>query len=413
MNNICNKFVDKETTESMINKYIDIYYENMEKKWNDEDIFKLDSILFPDKIPSKNKKHIKINSIQNIQKAFIHKSFWNVNNIYDETDAYACMFLDKKKYGNYEQSELNGDKVIDLITLDYLIDKFPDKDEGFISDTKSRIVRKESLAVLGEKLNFKEYILFSSHIDRITKKDTGRDNKRFLEDVFESFIGELYIDQNKDISIIKPFLLGVYYTYIDIDYIIKNDINYKTLILKYFNSKKYGHPKYTDLYFIGPVTQREFISIILLDNSVFIDNCTAKNIENVKKKKKEILESFNNELLETIKSQPKQVTLNSTKFLNIRDFESDKNVSIDDIVKQLESINLKELNNEKNKFLNLLKMDKSYINKDANKDTNETPPEFLNEILKTHVVLGLGRGTTIKMAEQDCSKDCLELLEQL
>ena len=117
------------------------------------------------------------------------------------------MNLNKDDYGDYEKLELLGDKAIDLITLDYIIQQFPDKEVGFLTELKSNIVRKPSLANLGEQLGFKKYILFSSHIDRITNynKNSGRENKRFLEDIFESFIGALYIDLNKGVLVTHTF----------------------------------------------------------------------------------------------------------------------------------------------------------------------------------------------------------------
>jgi ribonuclease-3 len=139
-----------------------------------------------------------------------------------------------------ERLEFLGDKVIDLITTEFLFDKFPDKNEGFLTKLKSRMVKKESLAKLAENLGFKEIILLSSHVERIS----GRDNPRLLEDTFESFIGTLYKDQKSNLEICKCFLLAVYERFIDIDDLVNNNDNFKDTLLRYFHSRNWGHPEY-------------------------------------------------------------------------------------------------------------------------------------------------------------------------
>lgn len=407
MNNINNKLINKNELECMINKYIDIYY----NKRQVDDPFKLDHILFA----AQKKVTLKINSIENIQKAFIHKGFWNSLNNYDEADASSCFHLDRNIYGDYEKAEFQGDKVIDLITLDYLVSQFPTKEVGFLTDLKSRIVRKESLANIAEQLGFKDLILFNSHIDRITKKDTGRDNKRFLEDIFESFIGKLYVDQNYNKDLIKPFLLGVYLTHIDLDFLISSSINYKTGLLQVFHSNKFGHPVYTDLYFLGPVTQRNFVSVILLDKEKFLSSELSKNsdiIQRLKIKKRDILSKLGDpDLDRVIKESPEQIKLDLSNF-GANSGTTAKKAGLAELIllEKLDwsSFGNKELQTKATEFINLFK--------DQFNDTSSittlnsefiSPYSFLTEILKTHILVGVGNGKKKQEAEQECSKDCL------
>lgn len=391
MNNINNKLIEKKDIEALINKYIDIYYTNLEKS---SDPFNLDSYI----LPKKDKVFITINNIENIQKAFIHKSFWNITNVYDETDAFSCMYLNKEEFGDYEKSEFRGDKVIDLITLDYITDLFPDKEVGFLTDLKSRIVRKESLANLGEKLGFKEYILFSSHIDKITKENTGRDNKRFLEDIFESFIGKLYIDQNSNIDIIRPFLLGVYSTFIDINFLINNDINYKTSLLKFFHSQKFAHPVYFDVYFIGPVTNREFVSIVTLDKTLLNGNIHYNTLI---AKQNEFLKTFTPELLNKIANQPDQINLDT----NSNSIKTFKNLLQSNFDKYINNEKQTEFKQKQKELLGLIE------NHSKNYQINVL--DYLKNILKTKIIVGKGKGMKKQEAEQNCSYDTLMNFKEL
>lgn len=385
MNNINNKLIEKNHIEALINKYIDIYYTNLEQT---NDPFNLDKEI----LPKVNKVFITINNIENIQKAFIHKSFWNVTNIYDETDAFSCIYLNKEEFGDYEKSEFRGDKVIDLITLDYITDLFPNKEVGFLTDLKSRIVRKESLANLGEQLGFKEYILFSSHIDKITKENTGRDNKRFLEDIFESFIGKLYIDQNSNIDVIRPFLLGVYKIFIDIDFLINNDINYKTSLLKFFHSQKFAHPIYIDLYFLGPVTNREFVSIVTLDKTLLNGNIHYNDLI---AQQNEFLKTFDHVLLNKIADQPDQINLDSNSN-SIKTLKTLLQSNFDKYISDKSQENFKQKQREM-----------LFIIENQKKDYQINVLDYLKDLLKTKIIVGKGKGLKKQEAEQNCSYDVL------
>lgn len=300
MNNINNKLITKETVENIINKYT-------------------------------GDTKVSINNIKKFQKAFIHKSFCNTpDSDNSDSDNYCAINYNSTLTASNERLEFLGDKVIDLITTEFLFDSYPDKDEGFLTKLKSRLVKKESLSYLGEQLGFKELLLLSSHVERID----GRNNPRFLEDIFESFMGIFYKDQKSNLGICKKFLLGVYATHININDLINVNDNYKDSILRYFHSKGWGNPIYKNIYHIGSVQSREFTTVILLDQSFLNDNLKTKLL-----KKQE-------EILTVIKSE-----CNHIEFPN------------------------------------------------AYKE--------LIESLKECVILGMGKGSTKKITEQMCSKNCL------
>lgn len=301
MNNIYNKVINKEIIENIINKYT-------------------------------KKEKIRINSIYSYQKAFIHKSVCIINYNNNICDNYSCFFLDESILNNNERLEFLGDKVIDLITTEFLFDKYPNKDEGFLTKLKSRIVRKEGLSFLSEKIGFKEYILISSHIERIS----GRNNTRFLEDIFESFMGALYKDQNSNLEICKNFLLGVYDEFLNLEELINNNVNYKDSLLRYFHHQKWSNPIYTNIHTIeGSVQQNKIFVIIVMLKKELISNNEA---EFIKSKQRNILKKLDNE------------------------------------------VRLSE------------------------KNSNDI---YENIDLKTYYIIGVGKGSTKKIAEQDCSKSCL------
>ena len=94
--------------------------------------------------------------------------------------------------------EFLGDSILGSIVSSYLYERFYkiyNQNEGFLTYLKNRIVCGESLAHISNRLNFNRYIVISKHIQ---DNCDGRNNKNILEDVFEAFIGAIYLDKNNN-----------------------------------------------------------------------------------------------------------------------------------------------------------------------------------------------------------------------
>ena len=83
-------------------------------------------------------------------------------------------------------------------------------------------------------------MILSKHIE---DNCSGRQNTHILEDIFEAFIGALYLDSN-DYSLIENFIVNSIETHIDIVDLIMNDNNYKDQLLRYFQHNFKIYPKY-------------------------------------------------------------------------------------------------------------------------------------------------------------------------
>jgi len=87
--------------------------------------------------------------------------------------------------------ELLGDAILGGVVSTYLFTRYADEEtEGFITKTKSKLVRKKTLAKLGSRLRLGKWVLMSLHVE----SEGGRKNKRIMEDTFESFIGAIFLD---------------------------------------------------------------------------------------------------------------------------------------------------------------------------------------------------------------------------
>ncbi len=233
MNNIKNKIISKQDLTNLI------------KKYTNENVY----------IFSLNYRYY-------IQ-AFIHKSFSISSDLNDCEDTYCHLLLEKHLLCNNERLEYLGDAQLYAIIAEYLYDNYPNKDEGFMTNLRIKLIKRENLAFLSRKLNFDKYILISSHLEI---NNARKINDSLLENVFESFIGALYKDQGFEIT--RKFLRNVLDTFVDFNKLIKNDDNYKSQLLIQFHSKKWSHPVYQLICKTGSFTSVEFSSCIKLKKSI-------------------------------------------------------------------------------------------------------------------------------------------------
>ncbi len=137
------------------------------------------------------------------------------------------------KYGrkeSYERLEYLGDAYLGAIIAEYLYKKYPYKDEGFLTEIRSRIVNRESLNQLGRKLGLEKIIVFD-------KKNGLHRHKSIYGDIMEALIGAIYLDHGfttcKHI-VLHKFLEPNY----NLDKIISENTNYKSQIIEW--SQKNG-----------------------------------------------------------------------------------------------------------------------------------------------------------------------------
>ena len=107
----------------------------------------------------------------------------------------------KEMKGIYnERIEFLGDAVLELTISDWLFRQFPHFQEGQLTKLRAQIVCEDSLSLLAKECSLNEYLLLG-------KGETlsgGREKPAILCDVFEAFIGALYLD--KGVNEVQRFL---------------------------------------------------------------------------------------------------------------------------------------------------------------------------------------------------------------
>lgn len=128
----------------------------------------------------------------------------------------------KENVESNERLEYLGDTVIDLIVAEYLYEKFPDKDEGFLTKVKAKIVNRKMLAEIGGELELAKQIRYK----------TGRSIRiaTIEGNAFEAIIGALYLDSNYETAK-KVFNSRIIRNYIDLNKVLEQEIDFKSALL--------------------------------------------------------------------------------------------------------------------------------------------------------------------------------------
>ncbi len=106
-----------------------------------------------------------------------------------------------KAHSDNERLEFLGDAVLELVSSEYLYDKFPDYDEGSLSKFRASLVCEPTLSYCTEEIDLEKYILLSGG----EEKTGGRKRKSIRSDAMEALIGALYLDGGMEVA--KNFIL--------------------------------------------------------------------------------------------------------------------------------------------------------------------------------------------------------------
>jgi ribonuclease-3 len=124
-----------------------------------------------------------------------------------------------------ERLEYLGDSVLNTVVAELLFNRFPYKNEGFLTEMRSKIVSRESLNDLAIKIGL-------SHIVQYDKRAIGLHTKNSIfGNALEAFIGAIFLDGG--FSLAKKFILKKIITHIDLDTLQHVEKNYKGRLIEW------------------------------------------------------------------------------------------------------------------------------------------------------------------------------------
>ena len=130
----------------------------------------------------------------------------------------------KANYRNNERLEFLGDAILDAIIADIVFKKYKNQDEGFLTNTRSKIVKRESLDKISRNLGLNRLLISSTYIKS--------QKTHILGNALEAFIGAVYLDQGyqKTYHFIEKRIISAY---INIDTLAKNEVNFKSKLMEW------------------------------------------------------------------------------------------------------------------------------------------------------------------------------------
>jgi dsRNA-specific ribonuclease len=176
-------------------------------------------------------------NIRIYKRAFIHKSYTHM----EGKDTSTHRFLKSK---SNERLEFLGDGILELVTKFYLYRRFPNENEGFMTEKKIALIKNEAIGKIAYDMGLHKWLIISKN----TEEKNIRNNYKKLGCLFEAFIGAIFLDYNRielkheeswfqqlytvgpGFQVAQRFIENVFERHVDWSNIIQNDDNYKNIL---------------------------------------------------------------------------------------------------------------------------------------------------------------------------------------
>lgn len=149
-------------------------------------------------------------NIEYYKTALMHKSIMHRNN--------------KGKPVNNERLEFLGDAVLDAVVGDIVYRHFPGKREGFLTNTRSKLVQRETLGKLATEMGITKLIVSSGR--------NQSHNSYMGGNAFEALVGAMYLDKGYD-ACMKFMEKRILNSLINIDKVAYKEVNFKSKLLEW------------------------------------------------------------------------------------------------------------------------------------------------------------------------------------
>ena len=154
---------------------------------------------------------------------------------------------------SYERLEFLGDAILHAILAEYLYKRYDEVDEGFMTKLRTKIENGDTLSILSKKIGLTEYVLISRYVEKNGGRET---NKSLSEDVFEAFVGALYLEIGFDCC--RTFIIALIEKEIDLAQLLYKETNFKEKLLQYFHLRKWQDTIYGTLDVSGPDNKKTY-----------------------------------------------------------------------------------------------------------------------------------------------------------
>ena len=145
-----------------------------------------------------------------LERAMMHSSYTNEKHL--------------EKYRCNERLEFLGDGILDAAVADIVYKRYPNKREGFLTNTRSKIVQRETMNKVAVQLGLDQMVVYSTKINS--------HNNHMYGNALEALIGAIYLDQGYDVcyKFIRDVMIE---KYIDVDTLVRKEIYFKSNLIEW------------------------------------------------------------------------------------------------------------------------------------------------------------------------------------
>ena len=181
-----------------------------------------------------------------IEQAFVHSSYVNEH---------------KSGMGDNERLEFMGDAVLQIYSAHRLYEIDPPLKEGLMSTRRSNLVSEKALAEIVREFELNQFLLLGAG----EEKSGGRDRDSIISDMFEAFIGAIYLDTGyENVFKLLDCLMLEHIKEID-----ENTFDYKTKLQEYVQADSRREIEYNTISVTGPNNNPVFEVEVKVDGLVF------------------------------------------------------------------------------------------------------------------------------------------------
>lgn len=129
-----------------------------------------------------------------------------------------------------ERLEFLGDAVLSAVVAKYLFQRYPFENEGFLTETRSKVVSRKNLNGLARKLGLPSMVNKSD--------ENGRAGSSLGGDALEALVGAIFLDRGFPAA--EKFILDrMIDNFVDLEKLLKEDANFKSRIIEWCQKEKH------------------------------------------------------------------------------------------------------------------------------------------------------------------------------
>ena len=195
-----------------------------------------------------------------LKQALVHRSFLNEQG--------------GSSLDSYERMEFLGDAVLELVISTELYHNLPRVTEGELTKGRSALVCRPSLAKVARRLSLGDYL----SLGKGEKGSGGQQRESILEEVFESVVAAVYLDQGYEAA--RRFILSALEPELS-DYCRqgKTPENPKSQLQETLQGQGSSTPRYQVVSIDGPDHQPRFTVAVLVDDKVLAQGMGSKKAD--------------------------------------------------------------------------------------------------------------------------------------